>query len=219
MAADVGAATRTANVPRLVVGISGSSSPQLADMFLRCTSQTPGVETHLVMSAGARRSIELEMGINPDTLVRRADVVYDVRDMGASISSGSFLTIGMVIIPCSMRTLSGVATGNSDNLVCRAADVTLKERRPLVLVTRETPLNLIHIRNMETVTLAGATVLPPVPAFYHRPATIEDLLKQTCGKVLDQFGIAHDLFRRWSGHGEQRTDPAGPSSSAPDRGS
>lgn len=185
---------------RLVVGISGSSSPQLAAMFLECAQITPGFETHVVLSAGARRSIELEMGIDPAEVEAKADFVYDARNMGASISSGSFKTVGMVVIPCSMRTLASVASGNSDNLVGRAADVTLKERRPLVLVTRETPLNLIHIRNMESVTLAGATVLPPVPAFYHRPKSIDDLLRQTCGKVLDQFGIAHDLFRRWTGH-------------------
>jgi polyprenyl P-hydroxybenzoate/phenylacrylic acid decarboxylase-like protein len=184
---------------RLVVGISGSSSPQLAATFLKCTRDIDDCETHVVMSEGARRSIKLEMGIDPAELEADADVVYDARDMGAAISSGSFLTLGMVVIPCSMRTLSGVATGNSDNLVCRAADVTLKERRPLVLVTRETPLNLIHIRNMETVTLAGATVLPPVPAFYHRPKTIDDLLRQTCGKVLDQFGLSHKLYQRWTG--------------------
>jgi polyprenyl P-hydroxybenzoate/phenylacrylic acid decarboxylase-like protein len=184
---------------RLVVGVSGSSSPQLAATFLACSRETGGFETHLVLSDGARRSIELEMGIDPARLEAHADVVYDARDLGASISSGSFITMGMVVIPCSMRTLSAVATGNSDNLLCRAADVTLKERRRLVLVTRETPLNLIHIRNMETVTLAGATVLPPVPAFYHRPKTIEDLLRQTCGKVLDQFGLEHRLFERWSG--------------------
>jgi polyprenyl P-hydroxybenzoate/phenylacrylic acid decarboxylase-like protein len=104
----------------------------------------------------------------------------------------------MVVMPCSMRTLAAVATGNTTELLSRAADVTLKERRRLVLVTRETPLNLIHIRNMETVTLAGAVVLPPVPAFYHRPRTIRDLLDQTVGKVLDQFAIEHQLFRRWS---------------------
>jgi polyprenyl P-hydroxybenzoate/phenylacrylic acid decarboxylase-like protein len=182
---------------RLVVGMSGSSAPQLAQTFLRATRQLGTVETHFVLSQGARRSIELELGVDPAELEKLADVVYDARDLGASISSGSFLTLGMVIIPCSMRTLAAVATGNSDNLVARAADVTLKERRTLVMVTRETPLNLIHLRNMETVTLAGATVLPPVPGFYHKPKTIDDLLRQTCGKVLDQFGIEHDLFRRW----------------------
>jgi polyprenyl P-hydroxybenzoate/phenylacrylic acid decarboxylase-like protein len=184
---------------RLVVGVTGSSSPQLAATFLTCCRETGGFETHLVLSDGARRSIELEMGIDPARLEADADVVYDARDLGASISSGSFITIGMVVIPCSMRTLGAIASGNSDNLLCRAADVALKERRRLVLVTRETPLNLIHIRNMETVTLAGATVLPPVPAFYHRPETIDDLLRQTCGKVLDQFGIEHQVFRRWTG--------------------
>jgi polyprenyl P-hydroxybenzoate/phenylacrylic acid decarboxylase-like protein len=185
---------------RLVVGVSGSSSPQFAAMFLDCTSAISEVETHLVMSAGARLSIQLEMGIDPAEIEKKADVVYDARNMGAAVSSGSFKTIGMVVIPCSMRTLAGVATGAYDSLVGRAADVALKERRTLVLVTRETPLNLVHIKNMEAATLAGATILPPVPAFYHRPDTIDDLLRQTCGKVLDQFEVEHDLFRRWTGH-------------------
>src|SRR5262245_58415474 len=192
---------------RLVVGMSGSSAPQLGLAFLRATREIAGVETHFVLSQGARRSIELELGMDPAELEALADVVYDARDLGASISSGSFLTLGMVVIPCSMRTLAAIASGNSDNLVARAADVTLKERRRLVLVTRETPLNLIHIRNMETATLAGATVLPPVPAFYHQPETIHDLLNQTAGKILDQFGIAHELFRRWDS-GQRRTPAA-----------
>ncbi len=183
---------------RLVVGMSGSSAPQLADTFLRASRDLDEIETHLVVSPGARRSIELELQKDPAEIEALADVVYDANDLGAAISSGSFLTMGMVVIPCSMRTLGAIASGNSDNLLSRAADVTLKERRPLVLVTRETPLSYIHIRNMETVTLAGATVLPPVPGFYHGPKTIEDLLLQTCGKVLDQFGVAHDLFQRWS---------------------
>jgi polyprenyl P-hydroxybenzoate/phenylacrylic acid decarboxylase-like protein len=182
---------------RLVVGMSGSSAPQLGYEFLKATRDLDAVETHFVLSQGARRSIELELEMDPAELEKLADVVYDARDLGAAISSGSFLTLGMTIIPCSMRTLAAVATGNSDNLVARAADVTLKERRPLVLVTRETPLNLIHLRNMETVTLAGATVLPPVPGFYHKPKSIEDLLLHTCGKVLDQFAIEHQLFKRW----------------------
>jgi polyprenyl P-hydroxybenzoate/phenylacrylic acid decarboxylase-like protein len=182
---------------RLVVGMSGSSAPQLGYEFLKATRDLDAVETHFVLSQGARRSIELELEMDPAELEKLADVVYDARDLGAAISSGSFLTAGMTIIPCSMRTLAAVASGNSDNLVARAADVTLKERRPLVLVTRETPLNLIHLRNMETVTLAGATVLPPVPGFYHKPKSIEDLQLQTCGKVLDQFAIPHELFKRW----------------------
>jgi polyprenyl P-hydroxybenzoate/phenylacrylic acid decarboxylase-like protein len=183
---------------RLVVGLSGSSAPQLGEMFLRVCRDIEGLEAHLVMSNGARRSIKLEMGEDPSVIEELATVAYDPADMGAAISSGSFLTIGMVVIPCSMGALGGIAAGTSTDLLRRAADVTLKERRPLVLVTRETPLSLIHLRNMETVTLAGGTVLPPVPAFYHQPKTIDDLLLHTCGKVLDQFHVAHDVFRRWS---------------------
>jgi polyprenyl P-hydroxybenzoate/phenylacrylic acid decarboxylase-like protein len=185
--------------PRLVVGMSGSSAPQLGVAFLRAVRLLGAVETHFVLSPGARKSIELELRTDPAEVEKLADVVYDAADLGAPISSGSFLSMGMVIIPCSMRTLGAVASGNSDNLVTRAADVALKERRRLVLVTRETPLSYIHIRNMETVTLAGATVLPPVPAFYHRPSSIDDLLLHISGKVLDQFGIDHDLYQRWSG--------------------
>src|ERR1700683_2897107 len=184
---------------RLVVGMSGSSAPQLGVTFLKAARRLEQVETHLVLSGGAHRSIELEMGIDPSEVEKLADVVYDAADLGASISSGSFPTMGMVVIPCSMRTLGAVASGNSDNLVTRAADVALKERRPLVLVTRETPLSYIHIRNMETVTLAGAPVLPPVPAFYHRPSTTDDVLRHSCGKVLDQLGVEHNLYRRWPG--------------------
>jgi polyprenyl P-hydroxybenzoate/phenylacrylic acid decarboxylase-like protein len=187
-----------AEVRRLVVGLSGSSAPQLGEMFLRVSQDIEDLDTHLVMSRGARRSIELEMGVDPSAIEALATVCYDPADMGAAISSGSFLTIGMVVIPCSMGALAGIAAGTSTDLLRRAADVTLKERRPLVLVTRETPLNLIHLRNMETVTLAGGTVLPPVPAFYHQPKTIDDLLLHTCGKVLDQFRIRHEVFRRWS---------------------
>lgn len=183
---------------RLVVGMSGSSAPQLGEIFLRACRDLDGLETHLVMSQGARRCIELEMGVGPSAVEALATAVYDPADMGAAPSSGSFLTVGMVVIPCSMAALAGIAAGTASDLLRRAADVTLKERRRLVLVTRETPLSLIHIRNMETVTLAGGTILPPAPAFYHQPETIDDLLRHVCGKVLDQFGIAHDLFRRWS---------------------
>lgn len=182
---------------RLVVGMSGSSAPQLGIALLEALHHHPEVETHLVISEGARRSLALEAGTDPDRIAKLADVSYSPSDLAAAISSGSFLTEGMVVIPCSMRTLAAVATGNSADLLTRAADVTLKERRRLVLVTRESPLNLIHIRNMETVTLAGATVMPPVLGFYHRPEAIDDLVAQVVGKVLDQFAIGHDLFRRW----------------------
>ncbi len=182
---------------RLVVGMSGSSAPQIGICLLDVLRQHPDVETHLVISEGARRSIQLEADTDPDRVREMADESYDARDLAAPISSGSFLTAGMVVVPCSMRSLAAIATGNTTDLLTRAADVTLKERRRLVLVTRETPLNLIHIRNMETVTLAGATVFPPVLAFYHRPRTIDDIVAHIVGKVLDQFGVPHKLFDRW----------------------
>ncbi|WP_433678265.1 UbiX family flavin prenyltransferase [Nocardia sp. CA-119907] len=183
---------------RLIVGVSGSSAPQLAYQLLQTLAAIDDVETHLVLTRGAELSIKLEMGMSAGEFEALADVVHDAANLGASISSGSFPTCGMVIMPCSMKTLASIASGVSADLVARAADVCLKERRRLVLVTRETPLNLIHLRNMETATLAGATVLPPVPAFYHKPRTIDDLLAQTTGKVLDQFGIEHNLFQRWT---------------------
>jgi len=184
---------------RLVVGIAGSSGPQYGIALLRTLQSLATVETHLVLSSGASRTIELEAGLDPAYVCGLADVVHDARDLAAPISSGSFLTIGMVVAPCSMKTLAAIAHGYSDSLLTRAADVTLKERRRLVLVTRETPLSLVHLRNMVAVTEAGATVLPPVPAFYHHPKSIDDLIAQTVGKVLDQFGIEHATFRRWSG--------------------
>jgi polyprenyl P-hydroxybenzoate/phenylacrylic acid decarboxylase-like protein len=184
--------------PTLAVGVSGSSAPQLAHVLLAALRELGTVETHLVISDGARTSVQLEMGIDAAELEALADVVHSPGNLGAALASGSFRTLGMAIVPCSMNTLAAIACGISTNLLTRAADVTLKERRPLVLVTRETPLSLIHVRNMEAATLAGATSLPPVPAYYHRPKTIEDLLRHVAGKVLDQFGIEHELFRRWS---------------------
>jgi polyprenyl P-hydroxybenzoate/phenylacrylic acid decarboxylase-like protein len=183
---------------RLIVGVSGSSAPQLGWALLRALHHHPDVETHLVISRGADQTIRLEMDAKREDFEALADVVYQPEDLGAAISSGSFRTLGMIIAPCSMKTLAAIASGVSTDLLSRAADVCLKERRPLVLGTRETPLNLIHLRNMETVTLAGATVAPPVPAFYHRPQTIEDLLNQSVGKMLDHFDISHQLFTRWA---------------------
>jgi polyprenyl P-hydroxybenzoate/phenylacrylic acid decarboxylase-like protein len=181
----------------LVIGMAGSSAPHYGISLLRTLRALDTIETHLVLSDGATRTIELEARIDPAEVRGLADVVHDARDMAASISSGSFLTLGMVVAPCSMKTLAAIAHGYSDSLLSRAADVTLKERRRLVLVTRETPLSLIHLRNMVAVTEAGATVLPPVPAFYHQPRSIDDLIAQTVGKILDQFGIQHHTFRRW----------------------
>ncbi|HEX2154604.1 MAG TPA: UbiX family flavin prenyltransferase [Acidimicrobiia bacterium] len=186
------------NVRRLIVAMTGSSAPHLGEALLEALSAIGDVETHLVISAGARKTIELELGKDPTELESLGDVLYQPDDLAAAVSSGSFTTMGMVIVPCSMRTLAAIASGNTTDLVSRAADVCLKERRRLVLVPRETPLNLIHIRNMETVTLAGATVLPPVPAFYHKPKTIRDLLDHTAGKILDQFEVHHDLYQRWA---------------------
>ncbi len=184
---------------RLIIGVSGSSAPHLAFATLKALHHHPEVETHLVVSTGADKTIEFEMGAKRDGFEALADVVYDPGDFGAAISSGSFRTLGMAVVPCSMKTLANMATGTVSDLLTRAADVCLKERRRLVVVPRETPLSLIHIRNMETLTLAGATVMPPVPAFYHQPQTIEDLLNQTVGKLLDQFDISHELYRRWEG--------------------
>ena len=183
---------------RLIVAVTGASAPQLAWTLLEALTQIPGIETHLVISRHADNTLRAEMGVGRGDFAALADVTHDPDDMAAAISSGSFVTAGMVIVPCSMKTLAAVATGLSCDLVARAADVTLKERRRLVLVTRETPLNLIHIRNMQAVTLAGAVVLPPVPAFYHRPQTIDGVLRHIAGKILDQFGVDHDLFQRWS---------------------
>lgn len=184
---------------RLVVGISGSSAPQLGVTLLQALRPSSEIETHLVVSAGAVHTLRLEAGLELKEVEALADHAYSPSDLYAAISSGSFVTAGMVVIPCSMRTLGAIASGDSQDLLTRAADVCLKERRKLVLVTRESPLNLVHIRNMETVTLAGAVVQPPVVAFYHRPQTIDDLLGQIVGKVLDQFGIEHSLFNRWEG--------------------
>lgn len=179
--------------------MTGSSAPQLAIIALQQLRKLGTVETHFVMSEGARRTLKLEAGMTAAEMNALADVSYSPHDLAAAISSGSFPAIGMTVIPCSMRTLGAIASGNSQDLLTRAADVTLKERRPLVLVTRESPLNLIHIRNMETVTLAGATVFPPVVGLYHQPRTIDDILLQIVGRVLDQFRIPNDLFTRWEG--------------------
>lgn len=194
-----GTSEEATNNRRLVIGISGSSGPQLGIALLRTLRELGTVETHLVVSDGARVTIPLETDTTAQDVEAMADVVYKADDLGAAISSGSFLTMGMAIVPCSMKTLAAVASGYTSDLLSRAADVTLKERRRLVLVPRETPLSLIHLRNMVTVTEAGAVILPPVPAFYHRPKTIPDLLHHTVGKVLDQFGIEHQEFDRWEG--------------------
>lgn len=186
---------------RIVVGLAGSSSPIYGIRTLE-TLKAAGVETHLVISDGARLTLPIEARRSVEDVEALATVVYDNHDLAAAISSGSFRTDGMVVAPCSMKTLAAIAHSYSDDLLVRAADVCLKERRKLVLVPRETPLHLGHLRNMTRAAEIGAIILPPMPAFYHQPKTIDDIINQTVGKILDQFGVEHDLFRRWAGSPE-----------------
>lgn len=183
---------------RLIVGISGASGTVYGVRLLE-TLRRGDVETHLVMTESARRVIQLETGFQVEAIEALADFVHDNRDIGAPIASGSFLTSGMVVAPCSMKSLSAIAHSYNENLLIRAADVVLKESRKLVLVTRETPLHIGHLRLMTQVAEMGGIILPPMPSFYHQPETIDDIVNQTVGKVLDQFEIEHDLFRRWEG--------------------
>ncbi len=181
---------------RLIVGMSGASGAIYGIRVLEAL-RAAGVETHLVISPWAEKNIELETETRVDEVRAMADRVYDYRDLQGAISSGSFVTAGMIIAPCSMKTLSAVATSYNGSLLTRAADVCLKERRKLVLLVRETPLHLGHLRLMAGVTEMGAVVMPPVPAFYHHPKTIDDIVHQTVGKVLDQFGLESKDPDRW----------------------
>ena len=182
---------------RLIVGISGASGAILGIEILAALRQLPEWETHLVLSSGARRTIALETRYTAAEVEALADVVHPVADIGASIASGTFRAAGMVVAPCSMKTLAGIANGFSENLLLRAADVTLKERRKLVLIPRETPLNLIHLRNMTAATEAGAILLPPMVAFYQKPQSTEEMTRHIVGKTLDLFDIEMPGFRRW----------------------
>jgi flavin prenyltransferase len=184
---------------RLIVGISGSSGAIYGVRLLQVLRDRADVETHLVLSEAARLTIEYETEYSADEVVAWADQFHDNRDIGASIASGTFVTAGMVVAPCSIKTLSAIASSLNDNLLTRAADVCLKERRKLVLAPRETPLHLGHLRLMTAVTEYGAVLVPPLPAFYHRPQTVLDLVDHSVGKLLDQFGIEHELTQRWSG--------------------
>lgn len=186
---------------RLIVGISGASGAIYGVRLLQVLRDVADVETHLVMSQAARQTLSLETDLSLRDVQALADVVHDARDIAASISSGSFKTAGMVILPCSIKTLSGIVNSYTDTLVTRAADVVLKERRPLVLCVRETPLHLGHLRLMTQAAELGAVIMPPVPAFYHCPQTLDDVINQTVNRVLDQFDIdlPEDLFTRWHG--------------------
>jgi 4-hydroxy-3-polyprenylbenzoate decarboxylase len=183
---------------RLIIAISGASGVTYGVRLLEVLNNISNVEVHLIVSSSAERIIKKECNITDiDDIKNLAHEVHDFKDIGAKISSGSFLTEGMVVIPCSIKTLSGIANSYNENLIIRAADVCLKERRKLVVVVRETPLHLGHLELMEKVTKIGGVILPPMPSFYHEPKTIDDIVNQTIGKVLDQFGIEHNLFKRW----------------------
>lgn len=191
---------------RLVVGITGASGSIYGIRLLEALQKTPGVETHLVLSSSGKRTLAEETDYSLRAVEALASVVYDDRDIGASPASGSFKTMGMVIAPCSIKTVSALATSFADTLIARAGDVTLKEGRPLVVVVRETPLHAGHLRQMLALAEIGGVILPPVPAFYNRPKTIDDLVNHTVGRVLDRLGIEHSLVPEWTGGGRR---PAG----------
>jgi flavin prenyltransferase len=184
---------------RIVVGISGASGVVYGIRVLEVLKACSDIETHLILTNAARITMKLETSMEPEQVEALADRAHSQDDLSSPLSSGSFKTEGMIVVPCSMKSLSMIAFSLNDNLLVRAADVTLKERRKLVIVPRETPLHLGHLRAMTMVTEIGGTILPPMPAFYHRPKSIEDIIDQTVGKVLDQFDIPHDLFNRWEG--------------------
>ena len=184
---------------RLTVGITGATGSIYGIRILEALRAAGGWETHLIVSEAGMLNIHQEYKLARKEINKLADVVHNVRDIGATVASGSFITEGMVIAPCSMKTLAGVAHAFSDNLVTRAADVVLKERRRLVLITREAPLNLAHLRNMIAVTEMGGVIFPPVPAFYSGAKTIDGLVNHTVGRVLDLFGVEHNRIKRWQG--------------------
>lgn len=184
--------------PKIIVGISGASGTVYGVRILEALRDV-GVETHLILTAGAETVAKYEIDLVPQRIRELASIVYEPGDLAAAPASGSFRHDGMVVAPCSVKTLSAVANSFSDNLLVRAADVTLKERRRLVLMVRETPLHSGHLELMTKVSKLGGVIMPPVPAFYHRPASIDDIVKQSVGRALDQLGVQHDLLKRWGG--------------------
>jgi len=181
---------------RIIVGISGASGVIYGVKLLSLLKEK-GIETHLIISEAGEKNIEIETTYTPAEVKAMADYWYSNRDVGAALASGSFLTDAMVVAPCTIKTLSGIANSYTDNLLVRAADVTLKEKRRLVLVVRETPLHKGHLRLMTMAADMGAHILPPIPSFYHQPKTIEDIIHQTIGKIFDYLNIEHHLFKRW----------------------
>ena len=184
---------------RIIVGISGASGAIYGVRLLQALHTQPGIETHAVISDAGWLNITHELGLERTHAPALADVVHSIDHIGASIASGSFRASGMVVAPCSMRTLAAIAHGMTDNLLTRAADVMLKERRRLILLARETPLHLVHLRNMTTVTEMGAIVCPPVPAFYQKPQTVEDIVQHSLARVLDLLGLEQTLAAPWMG--------------------
>lgn len=184
---------------RLAVGISGASGAALATELLLQLREQPDVEVHLVYTRGAVLTLCQELGRGPELWESLADHTYSNEDVGAALASGSFRTMGMVVAPCSMKTLAGIHSGYSDTLLLRAADVTLKERRKLVLAVRETPLSPIHLRNMYELSMMGAVILPPMLSYYQSPQSVEDCTRHIVGKLLDQFALESTEFRRWEG--------------------
>jgi len=184
---------------RLVVGISGASGAELGLRLLEILRAQPGLETHLVLTPGAEETLRRETAHTADEARLLADVCYDAHDLGAAIASGTFRTAGMIIAPCSMKTLAGIVTGYSENLLLRAADVTLKEARPLVLLPRETPLSRIHLRNLLAASEAGCTIVPPMLSFYAGADTLEKQIDHVLGKALRFVGVEFEGFREWQG--------------------
>lgn len=184
---------------RLIVAITGATGAVYGVRLLQVLREVPGVETHLLVSDAGVLNLHQELDMSRKQVEALAHAVHNVRDVGAAIASGSFQTEGMIVAPCSMKTLAAVAHGLSDNLITRAADVVLKERRRLVLMVRETPFNLAHLRNMTAVTEMGGIIFPPLPGFYQRPQSIADMVDHTVGRVLDLYALPHDLTPRWEG--------------------
>lgn len=182
---------------RIVLAVTGASGPQYAYALARALSGRENIELHLILSEAARKVIALEADFGPDALIALAHKHYSEKDIAAGPASGSWRHAGMIVCPCSMASLAAIAQGFGTNLIHRAADVTLKEGKPLVLVTRETPLSLIHIKNMLAAKEAGAAIVPASPGFYHKPKTIDDMVNHLAGRILDQLGIDNTLFTRW----------------------
>jgi flavin prenyltransferase len=183
----------------LVIGITGATGIIYGIRLLEVLSAIGNIETHLIISEAGETTIKYETNHSLNEIKKLANYNYDIKDVGARLASGSFKRDGMIIAPCTIKSMSALANSFTDNLIIRAGDVTLKERKKLLLLVRETPLHLGHLRNMEKLTEMGAIIMPPVPAFYHKPKTVQDIINFTVGKMLDMFDVEHDLFRRWSG--------------------